>query len=178
MSYQYQNTSNGGSQRNQTYSNTTYQRTVQYNNGENSETQRVVYYQDGDGQQTIQNQKYYANDQQQPAQHVEYISPHKKTTEVEVNNDFDEGVDVRDLQEEYIDLNDLDELLEDSNPEMKMMIHKKQGPKVMKTADEFDMLVSFKPPSKGHYPKDNKRLPSKGERYNDVNTNFGRLGMN
>ena len=144
--------------RDSTYTNTTYQRTVQYPQEGNTQ----VYY-----QQTRQPGGYQVEEQMQ--------TPQKKTVEVEANLDFDEGVDVRDLQEELIDLDNLDQMLEDTNPEMKMMIHKKKGPTVMKTADEFDMHVSFKPPEKGKYPKENKRLPTKEERYNDVNTNFGRL---
>ncbi|MEL6702625.1 MAG: hypothetical protein AAFO58_13245, partial [Pseudomonadota bacterium] len=82
--------------------------------------------------------------------------------------DFDEGIDPRSLQEEYIDVDEIDALLENMNPELKM--HKKTAPVVKKTADEFEMHVSFKPPDSGRYPKDNKRLPGKGERYTDVNT--------
>ena len=80
---------------------------------------------------------------------------------------------MRDLQEEYIDLDDLDRLIEEKNPEMKMF--KKSAPMVKKTADDFEMHVSFKPPETGKYIKENKRLPRKGERYNDPNANFGDL---
>ena len=159
MSNRFQDYNQGSG--NKTYSNTTYQRTVQYSNGEGN--QRVVYYQDGNQQPMYQ---------QEREEHM--VIPQQNEVEVEAG-DFDEGVDVRNLQEELIDLDDLDKLLEDTNPEMKMMFSKKKGPTVMKTADEFDMHVSFKPPEKGKYPKENKRLPTKGERYHDVNTNFGRL---
>ena len=196
QNYSYQVSSNHGSQRTNNYTNTSYQKTVQYSNNGNTQTQRVVYYQDSNQQPVQYHQtthKTYTTPQktytpvkvqdsyshqrtgsyQSQSYDQQFSAPQRKTVEVEGNLDFDEGIDPRSLKEEYIDLDDLDRLIEQTNPELKM--HKKTAPMVKKTADEFDMHVSFKPPDSGKYPKDNKRLPKKGERYNDVNTNFGRI---
>ena len=78
-------------------------------------------------------------------------------------NDFDEGVDVNTLQEELIDIDNLDALLEDIDPEAKRSANTHGRPQ--KTQDTFDMNIAFMPPKKEKYIRDNRRLPSKNYKY-------------
>ena len=179
QNYQYQVSYQGGTPQRQTNQNTNYQRTVHYTQGE-TQTRRVVHYSNSKqqygnpGQPQPQPQQYYEQIQA-PSQNQPQVqfTPQKQRVNVETRQDFDEGVHVQDLKEEYIDLENLDELMDKLQPEFKM--HKKKSHSVKKTADDFEMHVTFKKPETGRYPKDNKRLPKKGERYQNVNTNFGNL---
>ena len=144
-------TYDNNNQQNNYYNNQQYGGTTNYNN--HSET---------NNNNNNNNFQYQQNQQIQAKKNYEQPE------------EFIEDVDPSELQEEVIDIDDLDNLMTENNPELKSF-QKKTTSTPQKTNDEEEMNVAFMPPKSGKYPREQKRLPTKEERYNDVNTNFGYL---